>query len=64
MYERRFDLLLTCVFCGHHNRLTIATVSLPDCHIVNCSVCGGALGTLGNVRGQPPQEAPDLRLAG
>jgi hypothetical protein len=48
--EQRFDLHITCNFCGHDNHLTVATVSLPDCHVINCSVCGGAVGTFGEIR--------------
>ncbi len=53
--EERFDLRATCIHCGHHNQLTIAAVSLPDCYVVNCSYCGGTIGTLGKIR--PPIRA-------
>ena len=67
MYERRFELSINCGYCGHHNRLTIATVSLPDFHLLNCALCCGTLGTVASVdSGQLSSEtaAPEFRRAG
>lgn len=61
--ERRFELRITCGFCGHINQMTIATVSLPECNLVNCSVCGGAIGTLDASRTPPELETSEPRLA-
>lgn len=48
--EQRYDLRVTCTFCGHDNHLAVAAVSLPDNHVVNCSACGGAVGTIAQIK--------------
>ena len=39
-----------CDFCGSLNTLTVASVSLPDCQEVRCSVCGKLAMTIGEFR--------------
>lgn len=58
--ERRFDLQITCTFCGHDNHLTVATVSLHDGHVINCSICGCAVGTIGEIK--PRREAENTQV--
>lgn len=48
--EQRFDVHVTCTTCGHDNQLSVATVSLPESHALNCSVCGRTVGTLAQGR--------------
>lgn len=59
-FEQRFDLQILCAFCGHHNHLIVATVSLPDSYAISCSICGGAIGTIGEIR--PRREAGSDKL--
>jgi transcription elongation factor Elf1 len=61
--EERFELRVTCNYCGHHNQLTIATVSLPDCYLVNCSTCGGSIGTISKIRAPIRAENAVFRMA-
>lgn len=61
--EGKFELRVTCNYCGHHNQLTIAAVSLPECYLVNCANCGGNIGTVGKIRSPIRAENAVFRMA-
>ena len=61
--EEKFELRVTCNYCGHHNQLTIAAVSLPECYLVNCSTCGAGIGTVGAIRAPIRAENAVFRMA-
>src|SRR4051794_15420911 len=61
--EQRFDLLFSCKFCGHDNHLAVATVSLREDHLVSCTVCGAAVGTIAELKLPRAAELPKLAAA-
>ena len=63
-FEQRFDLRAICAFCGHDNQLSVAAVSLPDSHVVNCSVCGGAVGRVADLKSLRGAEKVPQAVAG
>lgn len=48
--NQRYELNATCPFCGHATHLAVAAVSLPNNQLVKCAVCGGAIGTIAELR--------------
>lgn len=46
--DHRLEIALTCDYCGHESRLTVAAVSLPYSDI-RCPLCGNGIGELGEL---------------
>ena len=48
--DQRFDMRVTCAYCGHASTISVAAVSLPGDHRVNCPVCGTSMGTIAQIK--------------
>lgn len=58
--QSTYNIEINCDFCGHVNRMTIATVSLSPESPVACPGCGGHLGAVADfLDGSARHAAPE-----